>query len=158
VFLLRPASFFENFYDTLGLIKHQGINGDSVAPDLAVPMVATRDIADVAAQALTACDWKNVVVRELLGPRDLTYREATCILGERIGKPDLEYVQFSYADMAKALVQAGVSERFAGLYVEMTRAFNEGKVTPRAGRTPENTTPTRFEDFAGELARAYQAQ
>jgi uncharacterized protein YbjT (DUF2867 family) len=157
VLLLRPVSFFENFYDALALIKHQGINGDSVAPDLAVPMVATRDIADVVAKALKARNWKGVIVRELLGPRDLSYAEATRILGERIGRPDLKYVQFSYADEANALVQAGLSESFAGLYVEMTRAFNEGKVKPREGRNPENTTPTRFEDFAGELARAYQA-
>ncbi len=155
VLLLRPASFFENCYDAFELIKHQGINGDSVTPDLAVPMVATRDIADVAARALKARDWKGVVVRELLGPRDLSHTEVTRILGERIGKPDLTYVQFSYADMATALVQAGLSESFAGLYVEMTRAFNEGTVKPREGRTPENTTPTRFEDFADELGRAY---
>jgi uncharacterized protein YbjT (DUF2867 family) len=157
IFLLRPVSFFENFYETLGLIKHEGINGDSVAPDLAIPMVATRDIADVAAKALKARDWKGVVVRELLGPRDLSYSEATRILGERIGKPDLKYVQFSYADEAKALVQAGMSESFANLYVEMTQAFNEGRVKPLKGRTPENTTPTRFEGFAGELARAFPA-
>ena len=55
---------------------------------------------------------------------------------------------------ARALVQAGLSESFASLYVEMTRAFNEGTVKPRNGRTPENTTPTRFEDFASELADA----
>ncbi|HEY5707429.1 MAG TPA: NAD(P)H-binding protein [Terrimicrobiaceae bacterium] len=155
VLLLRPVSFFENFYDALELIKQQGINGDSVAPDLAVPMVATRDIADVAARALTARDWQGVVVRELLGPRDLTHAEATRILGERIGKPDLQYVQFSYSDMADALAQAGLSKRFAGLYVEMTRAFNEGTIQAR--RTRENTTPTRFEDFVDEFARAYQA-
>ena len=83
--------------------------------------------------------------------------EATRILGERIGKPDLQYIQFSYADEAQALAQAGMSESFAGLYVEMTRAFNDGKVKPQRGRTPENTTPTRFEDFAHELARAYEA-
>jgi hypothetical protein len=94
---------------------------------------------------------------ELLGPRDLTYSEATRILGERIGMPDLNYVQISYAEMAQALVQAGLSESFAGLYVEMTRSFNEGKVKPSEGRKPENTTPTRFEDFAGELAGAYRA-
>lgn len=157
VLLLRPVSFFENFYDTLEPIKHQGINGDSVAPDLPVPMIASRDIADVAAKALKARDWKGVVVRELLGPRDLTYAEATHILGECIGKPDLRFVQFSYADTARALVEAGLSESFAGLYVEMTRAFNEGKIKPREGRTPENTTPTRFEDFADELGRAYAA-
>jgi uncharacterized protein YbjT (DUF2867 family) len=155
VLLLRPVSFFENFYDALGLIKQQGINGDAVAPDLAVPMIATRDIADVAAKALKARDWKGVVVRELLGPRELTYAEATRILGERIGKPDLQYVQFSYSDMAAALVQAGLAESFAGLYVEMKRAFNEGTI--QAFRTPENTTPTRFEDFVDELAQAYRA-
>jgi hypothetical protein len=110
----------------------------------------------VAAKALKARDWKGIVVREPLGPRDLSYFEATRILGQRIGKPDLRYVQFSYADEAKALVQAGLSESFAGLYVEMTRAFNEGKVKSGKGRTPESTTPTRFEDFASELARAYE--
>jgi len=100
---------------------------------------------------------KFVIAFEILGPRDLSYSEATRILGERIGKPGLPYVQFSYADEARALVQAGLSESFAGLYAEMTRAFNEGRVKPQKGRTPANTTPTRFEDFAGELARAYAA-
>jgi uncharacterized protein YbjT (DUF2867 family) len=126
--------------DSLG---RKGINGDSVEADLAVPIIATRDIAEVVAKALKACDWKGVVVRELLGQRDLTYSEATRILGERIGKPDLQYVQFSYADQTNALVQAGLSESFAKLYVEMTRAFSEGTVKPRKGRTPEKTRPTR---------------
>ena len=79
------------------------------------------------------------------------------ILGERIGKPDLQYVQFPYEDQARALVQAGMSDSFANLYVEMTRAINEEKIKPLKGRTPENTTLTRFEDFAEELARAYEA-
>jgi len=157
VLVLRPVSFFENFYDALGFIKQEGINGDSVAPDLAVPMVATRDIADVAAKALKARDWKGVVVRELLGPRDLSHAEATHIIGDHIGKPDLQYVQFPYAEQAKALVQAGMSESFAALYIEMTRAINEGRVKPLDGRKPENTTPTQFEGFAVQLARAYLA-
>ncbi len=50
-----------------------------------------------------------------------------------------------------------MSESFANLYVEMTHAFNEELIKPSNGRTPENTTPTRFEDFVGELAQAYQA-
>jgi len=157
VLFLRPVSFFENFYNALPLIKYEGINGDTVTPDLAIPMVATRDIADAAANALRARDWKGVIVRELLGSGEITYTEATRILGERIGKPDLQYVQFPYDDQARALVQAGMSESFANLYVEMTRAINEEKIKPHQGRTPENTTPTRFEDFAEEFARAYEA-
>jgi uncharacterized protein YbjT (DUF2867 family) len=155
--LLRPGYFFENFHEALGAIKHHGVNGDAVAPDVALPMIATRDIADAAAEALQSRDWSGVLVRELLGPRDLTHAEATRILGQSIGKPDLAYVQLPYAEMAAALERAGLSGSFAGLYVEMTRAFNEGRVRSLGGRTPESTTPTRFEDFAGELARAYPA-
>jgi uncharacterized protein YbjT (DUF2867 family) len=151
--LLRPVSFFENFSNSLGLIKHAGFNGDSVEPDLAVPMVATRDIADAAVKALKARDWKGLVVRELLGPRDVSYSEATRIIGKSIGKPDLQYVRFSYEDEAKALVQAGLSPSFANLYVEMTHAFNSGVIRPC--RTPENTTPTQFESLVGELASSY---
>jgi uncharacterized protein YbjT (DUF2867 family) len=157
VLLLRPVSFFENFYEAFDLIRHHGITGDSVASGLEIPMIATQDIAAVAAQALAARDWNGVVIRELLGPRDLSYDEATRILGERIGRPDLQYVQFSYDDMAQALIGAGLSESFARLYVEMTHAFNERRVQPRASRTPENTTPTQFEDFAGELAKVWRA-
>jgi uncharacterized protein YbjT (DUF2867 family) len=155
VLILRPTVFFENSFSTLGLIKQQGINGGAVAPDLPVPMIASRDIAEVAAKALVARDWKGVVVRELLGPRDLSYAEVTRILGERIGKPDLKYVQFPYADMTKALVQMGLSENVAGLYAELSRALNEGKIKAQHGRRPDNTTPTRFEEFAEELAEAY---
>jgi uncharacterized protein YbjT (DUF2867 family) len=157
VLILRPAYFFENFYATLGLIKHQGINGGAIAPDLRFPMIATRDIADVAAQALQRRDWTGVVVRELLGARDLTFAETTGILGARIGRPNLQYVQFPYSDFASSLVGMGISQNVAALYAEMARAINEEKVTSLEGRQPGNTTPTKFEDFAEELARAYQA-
>ena len=156
VLILRPAMFFENFYATLGLIKHQGVNGGAFEPDLPVPMIATRDIADFAAHALRARDWTGVVVRELLGQRDLTHAEATRVLGARIGRPDLQYVQFPYADFVAGLVQTGLSQSVANLYGEMVRAFNERRIESREGRRPENTTPTRFEDFADVLARAYQ--
>jgi uncharacterized protein YbjT (DUF2867 family) len=156
VLVLRPTYFFENFFDTLGLIKHQGINGGPIAPDLPFPLIATRDIADVAADALRRRDWRGVVVRELLGERDLTFAEVTRIIGSRIGKTDLPYVQFPYADFTSSLVQMGISPNVAELYAEMTRAINDGRVKSREGRRPENTTPTRFEDFADTLAHAYQ--
>jgi uncharacterized protein YbjT (DUF2867 family) len=156
VLVLRPTYFFENFFDTLGLIKHQGINGGAIAPDLPFPLIATRDIADVAADALRRRDWRGVVVRELLGERDLTFAEATRIIGSRIGKADLPYVQFPYADFTSSLVQMGISPNVAELYAEMARAINDGRVKSREGRRPENTTPTRFEDFADTLAHAYQ--
>ena len=155
--ILRPGYFFENFYETLGLIKHQGINGGAIAAEVAIPMIATADIADAAARALHERRFQGVSVQELLGPRDLTHAEATRILGARIGKPELQYVQFPYDDFVGALVQSGLSENIASLYAEMARALNEGLVKSLEGRRPENTTSTRFEDFVVELEEAYRA-
>jgi uncharacterized protein YbjT (DUF2867 family) len=157
VLFLRPGFFFENFYASLGVIAEQGVLADSVAPDVRLPMIATRDIATAAAAALEARDWAGVVVRELLGPRDLSYAEAAEIIGAHIGRPDLAYVQVPYADMAAELSEAGFSDDAAARQVEMTRAFNDELVVSREGRTPANTTPTQFEDFAAELAAAYRA-
>lgn len=157
VLALRPGFFFENFYGSLPVIKHQGVMGDAVGPDVTLPMIATRDIAAAAAAALLARDFRGFVVRELLGPRDLTHAEAARIIGAKIGRPDLAYVQLPYDDMVGALVGAGLSPNVSSTYVEMSRAFNDGRVRSVEGRNAGNTTPTRFEDFAAELARAYQA-
>ena len=37
---LDLVSFYENFYNSLGLIKQEGINGDSVVAEGPVPMIA----------------------------------------------------------------------------------------------------------------------
>lgn len=158
VLSLRPGFFFENHLETLGLIKHQGINGSAIAPDTVLPMIATRDIAEAATRALMAQDFSGFVVRELLGPRDMTMAEATAIIGDAIGNPDLPYVQFPYADFEASLGQMGISASTAALYTEMARAFNTGMVRSLEGRSDANTTPTSFETFAAEvLAPAYGA-
>lgn len=155
--LLRPGYFFENLHASLPLIRHQGVNGGAIAPDVKMSMIATGDIGAAAAAALSARDFTGVEVRNLLGPRDLTMAEATAILGRAIGKPDLAYVQFPYEAFGQALVGAGLSADMARLYVEMSRAFNEGRIRAVGGRTAASTTPTTLESFAGRLAAAYAA-
>ena len=152
VLVLRAGLFFEGFEQSLAVIEQHGVHADSVAPDVPLPMIATRDIAEVASDALRARDWSGHVVRELLGPCDLTYADVTRILGARIGRPDLAYVQLSDAEMRETLVKAGLASDVAALCVEMTRAFNTGAIRSREARTPANTAPTRFETFADSLA------
>lgn len=158
VLFLRAGYFFENHFGSLGMIRQQGINGGAIAPDVPVAQIATRDIADAAASALFKRDFSGVVVRELLGSRDLSMAEATRILGAMIGKPDLKYVQFPYDAFAGALAQIGFSANIAGLFAEMSRAINEGRVRSLEGRNERNTTHTSFEVFANTLAAAYKAQ
>lgn len=154
--ILRPGYFFENQLASIGLIKGQGINGGAIAPDVALAMIATKDIGVAAADALRKRDFRGTTLRELLGPRDLTMQEVTRILGASIGKPDLKYVQFPYDDFAKALVHAGFAESTAQLFVEMAQAMNAGRIQSLEGRNAQNTTPTTLESWARDVwAMAY---
>lgn len=155
--VLRAGAFFENLYGALGMIHATGFNGDAYAPDRPLPMIASRDIADHAARALRARDWRGFQVRELLGQRDIGYAEATRIIGERIGLPDLAYVRLDDAEAVDAMVQGGFSPELAQLYLELAHAVNDGRVRAHEPRAAANTTPTTLEAFADELAEAYRA-
>jgi uncharacterized protein YbjT (DUF2867 family) len=153
--ILRPVSFFENFLDAIDVIRRHGIVADGVSPDLPLPMIAASDIADVAAHALRTRAWTGVEVKELLGPRDMTWRQATHLIGMATGHPDLPYVQLPATDLIDALVADGLSRGFAEQYAEMTAAFNAGLVQPANGRTPANTTPTTFDAFVSAIGSVY---
>jgi uncharacterized protein YbjT (DUF2867 family) len=158
IIALRPTFFMENHLASIHLIKSTGINGSAARADVALAMIATRDIAAVAAEYLIEPTFDGYTVRELYGPRDYTHREATSILGAAIGKPDLAYVEFSYEDFRKGLLGAGFSASVADAYVEMYTAINEGRIQSTMSRTKSNTTPTTLEEFAREVfAPAYQA-
>ena len=156
--ILRPGAFFEGFYAALETIHHEGVVADSVAPEAKPPMIATADIAAVAATALRERNWSGAVVRELLGPRDLSYTEVAAAIGTAIGQPDLQYVQLPDEELVAILTEAaGFSPDFAALFVEFNQALSEGRLHSLEGRNESNTTPTEFEEFAAELAHAYAA-
>ncbi len=136
-----------------GLVKSAGINGMSVAADVALPTVATRDIADVAATVIAGKEAPPV--RYILGPRDLTFPEATRILGESIGLPELPYVVFSPEDELQGLIGAGLSPSVAADLVEMHGGMNQGLFVPTIPRSPETTSPTTLEQWAPTFAAAY---
>lgn len=155
---LRAGYFYENHFATLGLIRHQGMNGSAFRGDVKLPMTAARDVGRLAADALMKLDFEGPTVRHALGAADLSMDEATRIIGEAIGHPDLRYVQFPYEAALDAMIGMGLSKSLASLYVEMSRGVNDGLVTNDQPRSAANTTPTRFEDFAKTaLAPAYRA-
>jgi len=150
--ILRPTFFMENHLGSIGLIKHAGINGSSMRADIRLPMVATRDIAAVAAEILSGPTFTGVTVREILGSRDYSMQEATAILGAAIGKPELAYVQFPDEDFKKGLEAAGFSADVARNFVEMNAAFNAGTIQSTTQRSAANTLgATTLEHFAREV-------
>ena len=155
--ILRPGYFFDNFFGALPLIKRQKINGSAIAKDVPFTMIATADIGAFAARELVRQGASGLKVMDLYGPRDMTMAEATRILGNALGVPDLPYVRFSDGDFKGALVQVGFSAHVADLFVEMSHAISDGLVRGTDPRTPENTGATTLEAFAPALAQAYRA-
>lgn len=156
---VRAAYFMENNLAAIGMIQGMGIFGHALLPDLRLPMIATRDVGNYAAQRLLDLDFSGKQTRELLGERDLSMKEATAVIARGIGKPDLHYEQFSYQQMQQALEQMGMPPKKAALYIEMFKAINEGVLAAQEPRSRENSTPTSFETFVQDVfAAAYQGK
>src|ERR1700688_2852795 len=156
---LRAAYFMENNLAAIGMIHGMGIFGNALLPDLKIPMAATRDVGDYAAQRLLHLDFSGKQMRELLGERDLSMTEATAVIARGIGKPDLRYEQFPYEQVQQALTQLGVPPKGAAMYIEMYKSINAGVLVPLEPRSPENTTPTSFERFVQDVfAPAYHGK
>ena len=156
---LRAGYFMENTLPQVNAIRQMGAVGTPVRPDLKLPMIATRDIGAVAANALLHPTVRGKQTRELLGPRDLSYPEVATIIGRAIGKPDLKYVQVPDDQFRSVLVQMGMSDQFARLLLEMIAAMNSGYMRALEPRTPQNTTPTTYETFVADtFVPSYQQQ
>ena len=156
---LRAAYFMENNLAVIAMIHGMGMFGGALLPDLKLPMIATRDVGDYAAQRLRDMDFSGKQTRELLGERDLSMTEATAVIGRGIGKPDLRYEQFPYDQVQQMLAQMGIPPKTAAVYIEMYKAINAGVVAPQEPRSPENSTPTSFEQFVRDVfAPAYHAK
>src|SRR6202163_4228989 len=154
---LRAAYFMENNLEAIGMIQGMGLFGNALLPDLKLPMAATRDVGTYAAQRLWDLDFSGKQTRELLGERDLSMTEATAVIARGIGKPDLRYEQFPYDQVQQVLIKMGVPPKGAALYIEMYKAINAGVLISQEPRSPENTTPTSFEQFVQDVfAPAYR--
>jgi len=147
---LRAGYFMENTLPQAQVIRNFGIVAGPLRADLRIAMIATRDIGAGAAEILRNCNFTGKQARELLGARDLDYREVASVIGRAIGRPELAYAQLPAAQLKPAFVQMGMSANMADLILEMAEALNSGYMTTLEPRSAANTTPTPFEGFVTE--------
>jgi uncharacterized protein YbjT (DUF2867 family) len=147
---LRAGYFMENLLPQVDVIRNFGIVGGPLRADLRVPMIATRDIGAAAAEILRKRNFTGKHSRELLGQRDLNYKEIAEVVGKAIAKPDLAYSQLPPQQLKPALTQMGMSAQMADLILEMAEALNSGHMVALEPRSKENTTPTSIETFLAD--------
>lgn len=147
--LALPA-FMDNVLRQVAAIK-EGVVSGTVPAGLRMPWIATKDIAALAAGYLLDRTWTGQDSVEVLGGEDLSHQEIAEVLTEVLGRP----VRFRRGDRAavcRFLVGRGFSEAMARSMMDMDLAGERG-INNATPRTPGNTTPTTFREFAEESVK-----
>lgn len=152
---IRSAYFMENFLRTIPLVKGHGINGTAADGDHAIPMVATKDVAKIAAGHLANLNFAGKSIHAVMGPRDYTMREFTSIMGNAVGNPDLPYVQIPVEQAKQIFLSNGFTQDFVDNLLGMATGIKDGIFNYQI-RDEHSTSPTTAEEFAKEVyATAY---
>src|SRR6059058_3843712 len=151
---LRPNSFMQNFITYFpprnGAIYLPWGNGTA-------SFVDTRDIANVAAKALTS-DGHEGKIYTLTGPATLGIAEVALILSEVAGR-EFKYVDVPEAAARDGMLQAGVPPWQAELVLEL-HAINKQNRWSAVTSDVEKVTgtpPTDFAQFARDHADKFRA-
>ena len=124
---VRAAYFMENFFGSIAPMKGDGVlpvfGGGEAYP---FPMIATKDIGTVAAEALLAPSKTNEWI-ELSSEKDYSMNDAARIASEALGRP-VKTLVLPMDALVPTYTQFGMSENVAGLYREMMEGLGKGLV------------------------------
>ena len=135
-------------------MQQAGILGSSYPADTQIPMVHPADIAIVAAEELQRVS-KGKNIRYVVAD-NRTAGEATELIGRAIGKPALQWIEFSESDMTKGMTEAGLPTDTAKLYTEMAVGMKTGIVQEDYIKQGKPITGTiKLEDFVKEFAAGF---
>jgi uncharacterized protein YbjT (DUF2867 family) len=143
---LMMPSFMENLLRQAPTIQEKGLFSLPILPALKAPLVATSDIATVAAKFLMDRTWTGQADVPVLGPEDISPIEMAEILSSVLGRP-VRYEQTPIEAYKTRIVHRGMSEAFAQGLADMMTAKNEGldNTSPRAVAAD---TPTTFRQWS----------
>lgn len=147
---VRACHFQEKVEAVLGPVLGEGIYpvfGETA--DRPIPMVATRDISEVAAQSLLAPPSGDQII-DLEGPAT-TEREVADIVAEMLGRP-LQVVTIPREAWTPTLVAAGLSPALASEVAALTEADERGLLRPTSEH--HRTGPTPITDTISQVLEA----
>lgn len=125
------------------------------AGDATISLIDIRDIAAVAAEALTGNGHENKIY-DLTGPEALTHQQIAEHLSEALGRP-IQYINVSPGDMQQALLSAGFPEWQAEGLIEDYAHYSRGEASVISGAVQEVTgkAPRDFKRFTYDYAAGF---
>lgn len=151
---LRPNLYMQGFFLMKDAIRSQG---KFFAPigDARVSVVDVRDIAAVAAKALTEPGHEGKIYN-LTGPEALTHSEIAERLSQTIGKP-VTFVDIPSKSLLSYVLELGMPRWQAEGLVEDYEHYHRGEASKVEGGVFDAThrQPRSFDQFANDYASAF---
>jgi uncharacterized protein YbjT (DUF2867 family) len=128
VTFLRAAYFIENWGAVLPAAKQDGVLPSFIRKSQQLPMVATADIGETAAQALRDGAPRSPRIIELAGPVDLAPDDVAAALSRLLGR-SVSVAEAPPTAAVATFTSFGMTEGTAKLYAELYEGIANGKVS-----------------------------
>jgi NAD(P)H dehydrogenase (quinone) len=150
---IRAAWFMENFAGLIPRVRETGVLPSMLTPlERPVPMVATADIGEKAAEVLAAA-WSGQRIIELEGPRRYAPKDVATAFAKVLCR-SVEAQILPEMEWRPTCRSWGLTPRSSEAMVEMLAGFNSGLI---AYPTPETATvhgPTSLETVLAQRVAA----
>lgn len=150
---LRPGYFYYNLYHFMGMIKGQGIIGSNFGGDDRLVMVSPLDIAAAAAEELTDPNPQSQI--RYIASDEYTCNEVAKLIGEAIGKPDLQWLTLTDEQVKDFMLALGRPKVITDLLVELGAAIHTGLLRGDYEKHKPALGKTKLTEFIREFAAAY---
>lgn len=150
---IRPTSFYYNLLNYIPAIKHSGRIASNHGGDDRCVFVAPSDIASAIVDELENKTERRGV--SYVASDEMTCNQAARILGEAIGKPDLQWVLIPEQEAQKNLERAGMPSSSVKLLIELQSAHHRGLTAEDYLLHKPALGKVKLIDFAKEFAAAY---
>ena len=150
---MRPTGFYYNLYAYIPMIKNQGMIAANYGLDDVAVWVAPADIAMAIAEEIEKPSAASPTIR-YVASEELPCSETARILGEAVGKQDLQWIRIPNQQMLDGFISRGMKRDIAEGMVEMyashaTLYDDYYRNRPILGKI-------KMVDFAKEFAVVYQ--
>jgi uncharacterized protein YbjT (DUF2867 family) len=153
---MRPVGFYYNMLAFIPSIKAQSAIIQNYGGDETEPWVSPLDIAAVIAEEMDL-PFEGRKVR-YIASEEISPNGVAKILGEAIGKADLQWLAIPDEQMLNGMLAAGMSPQAANGIVKMNAGRRNGVLYEDYHKHRPVLGKTKVADFAKEFAKVYHQQ